>query len=108
MINTTGNPDYVTKLPEWKRYCPETDDEADKRARWNASYDPPKVGQRIEIKLNGWGRSRGNAVGYVHTGGWLMICVKPDTRPPWHLKEMPNRTVCLFAGIELAPLWGST
>jgi hypothetical protein len=104
MSNPTGSPDYVTKIPEWKRYSPETDDENDTRAKWNAKYDPPKVGQRIEIKLNGWNKSRATVVGYIKTGGWLMIAVKPDIRPQWHIKEMPNRDVCMFAGVELEPV----
>jgi hypothetical protein len=100
MSNPIGNPTYATDLPQWKRYS-DTDSEPNGHALWNASYDPPGIGTKVHINLNGWNMSSGIVVGYYPTGGWLMICVKPDTRPAWHVQEMPNRTVCLFAGIEL-------
>lgn len=63
------------------------------------SYDPPAVGSRVKINI--WGGVLGTVVGYQICAGYLMVWVKPDQRPEWHLKQEPGRDVCLFAGIEM-------
>jgi hypothetical protein len=107
-MSNIGSLSYLTELPRWKRVNLRndigkfTDDPVPEGvARWNQTWDPPMVNSRVEINLNGWNHASGTVVGYRTDGGWLMIAVRPDTRPAWHTKEMPNRTVCLFAGIEL-------
>lgn len=71
---------------------------------WNAPFVPPLVGSTVRITLNGWEGCAGTVEGYNADHGWLMIWVRPFTRPAWHRQEMPARHVCLFAGIELEPL----
>jgi hypothetical protein len=55
----------------------------------------------VILTLNGWEGTKGEVVGYLlHASGWLMLCVKLDARPAWHVKEFPNRDVCVFSGNE--------
>lgn len=68
---------------------------------------PPAIGSRVRVLLNGWNNTEGTVEGYRIDGesdgdaGWVMIGVRPEARPEWHRREMPERTVCLFAGCEL-------
>lgn len=68
---------------------------------WVPEQDPPKVGTRVRILAWGDRTYCGDVEGYQVTHDYLMIWVRPDTRPPWHVVQMPERFVCLFAGIEL-------
>ena len=65
------------------------------------NYDPPGVGSRVRILA--WGGTLGTVWGYEIHAGYLMVLVKPDQRPAWHLKQEPGRDICLFAGIEMEP-----
>jgi hypothetical protein len=75
---------------------------------WNADFEPPVPGTRVNILA--W-REDGNDPGILGTvegyqvfSNWLMVWVRPDWRPQWHRESMPDRYVCLFAGIELKPV----
>lgn len=91
-------------IPAWRRYDSKRESGLDERKPedpvwWAALKDPPEVGTRVVITA--WGAILGTVVGYETGAGWLMIKVRPDTRPFWHIKDNPGRDVCVFAGIEL-------
>lgn len=65
------------------------------------NYDPPEL--RSRVKILAWDGIPGTVWGYESHAGYLMVLVKPDWRPGWHLKEHPDREICLFAGIEMEP-----
>ena len=88
-----------TVLPKWTRLREGFPLPPD-LVQWNQEFDPPTRGTRVAI--HAWGEPVGGVVeGYEPTHGWLMIWVRPDVRPEWHKRDMPDRSVCLFAGVEL-------
>jgi hypothetical protein len=100
--------DMVTTLPPWNRSRSKDGkifwDSLPGMATWVPENDPPRVGERVRILA--WGEPThhpycGDVEGYQVCHGYLMIWVRPDVRPPWHVAQMPERFVCLFAGIEL-------
>lgn len=70
-------------------------------AMWVPENDPPAIHTRVRILAWGAPYICGDVVGYEVSHDYLMIWVKPDVRPAWHIRDNPNRDVCLFAGIEL-------
>jgi len=87
----------LTSVPLWRRSI---DDHAE-RPIWIPVSLPPPLHTRVRILAWGEPYICGDVEGYEVTHGYLMIWVRPDIRPEWHLRDNPNRDVCLFAGIEL-------
>ncbi len=78
-------------------------------AGWSGKFDPPNVGTRVLIIMNGWkiggesherGDIPGTVLGYRIDAGWMMVVVESDFLPHWIRKEDPSR-VAVFAGCEL-------
>lgn len=62
-------------------------DDGSGRPMWSGDSDPPEVGARVKVTLNGLGA--GEVVGYFTEHGWLGLLVALDekTRPAWHVKQ---------------------
>ena len=93
----------ITTLPPWTRKKLGFPVPPDLSA-WNADYEPPAIGTRMKILAWGEPHILGTVVGFAPTHGWLMIWVRPDQRPEWHIRDNPDREVCMFAGIEMEPV----
>jgi hypothetical protein len=95
----------IQKCPETQPFVEDKARADDEPAWWSLSYPPPPIG--TPVKITAWetldeGTYRtGTVVGYTISHGWLMINVRPDSRPLWHLVQNPERSICLFAGREL-------
>lgn len=98
---TTAVPPYARPISSEAQIAPGL-------ARWvPRDFGPFPVGTRVNILA--WRESEkdrgvsGTVIGYEVCCGYLMIWVKPDWRPEWHVKDNPGRWAGLFAGIELEP-----
>jgi hypothetical protein len=89
------------ECPAYRHYqAPKTTEGPETLPSWAFKEPPPKIGTKVTILA--WdSHPTGTVVGYTVSHGWLMINVKPEYRPLWHIIENPDRDICLFAGIEL-------
>lgn len=98
--------DMTPNLPPWARGISANAPIAPGLARWVPRYfDPPKVGSKVNILARSYNGDEihGTVLGYEVSHGYLMVWVKPDRRPDWHVRDNPGRWAGLFAGIELEP-----
>lgn len=76
-------------------------------AKWVPSFPIPAVGSRVNVLA--WRESMddkgipGTVLGYQNFSDFLMVWVRPDWRPKWHIEQNPGRWAGVFAGIELEP-----
>ncbi len=96
------------EAPSWTRSRFEGEPLQEGLAIWPPQFDPPPAGSRVLIQA--WRESAddpgipGTIIGYEVFHRYLMVWVKPDWRPKWHIEQNPGRWAGLFAGIELEPL----
>jgi hypothetical protein len=67
--------------------------------KWSNALFPPKVGDRVNVIMNGFGR--GTVVDYEVRQGWLGVKVKVDKQPDWNLKQNGKRNEFTFFGAEI-------
>ena len=89
----------IKTLPQWRFVdVPAPADSV----KWSGIGDPPKIGNRVRVKINDFGE--GTVISYFIEHGYLGIEVKPDHRPKWHIEQNPNRDTCLVFGAEIERL----
>lgn len=96
----TGGLQQVQLLPKFKRL--ERRDEVPHRtALWSGVGEPPQIGSRVEISINGIGP--GTVKAYAVSDGYLGVMVEADeaTRPEWHKQQNPVNGAFLTFGAEL-------
>jgi hypothetical protein len=79
---------------------PKTEEEREStEIKWSGKMPVPEVGDRINVRMNGFGPS--TVMGYLPLHGWLGLAVRPDVRPDWLIKQDPERHVILVFGAEI-------
>jgi hypothetical protein len=68
--------------------------------RWSGADAPPAIGDLINVKLRGIGRSR--VLGYFAEGGWLGVLVQPLDPADWVVAQNGTKP-CHAFGIEIGP-----
>jgi hypothetical protein len=106
--NTVPNAYYLREAPAY--LAPVRNAEGDTVnygdvALWSGLADPPAVGTRVRVTMNGLGP--GTVRGYFTESGWLGLHVELEAPPAWWVKQNTGRTgrkrwACLF-GVEVAP-----
>lgn len=92
---------FQTEMPLWADYRLPPLPMPEGMVLWAGGNAPPTLGSVVAPTLNGWdGNYKGTVVGYSTDHGWLGIILEMETRPVWHVREMPNKTQCYFAGNE--------
>lgn len=82
----------MTVLPEFVRsYLEARQSRPDLEARWSGVCQPPEIGQRVLVTLNGLGH--GKVVGYFTAHGWLGVKVQLEDPPDWWLKQTFRRAL---------------
>lgn len=66
---------------------------------WSGKTDPPPVGTRVNVRINGLGY--GTIAAYFTEHGYLGVKITLEDRPEWHVKQNPNRDYCLVFGAEI-------
>jgi hypothetical protein len=59
--------------------------EASQRYFWSNTLQPPAVGDRVDVRMNGFGP--GTVTGYFTEFGYLGVYVKVDRLPDWYVKQ---------------------
>jgi hypothetical protein len=97
--HSQGGPVIVHSLPVFKRR--EGDERPYRHALWSGAGEPPAVGSRVIVRINGIGP--GTVTGYAVEGGYLGVMVQADeaTRPDWHKKQNPSNGPAIVFGAEL-------
>ena len=97
--HSTGGPMPVHFLPVFKHR--QGDERPYRHALWSGIGEPPAVGTRVTISVNGIGP--GTVTGYAVQGGYLSAMVLADdaTRPEWHKKQNPSNEPFIVFGAEL-------
>jgi len=78
----------------------------DEPYKWSAEKDPPKLGAKVNVSMNGLGA--GVVVGYFAEYGWLGVMVKLKKSPKWREDQLKsggkgkNPPAHIF-GVELEP-----
>jgi hypothetical protein len=73
--------------------------------KWSGDADPPKVGAKVMVYMNGFGN--GIVKGYFAEYGWLGVLVKCARPPKWWVAQTkangknPKTTLGHFFGIDL-------
>jgi hypothetical protein len=99
----TNAHDLLT-LPAWRPFEKGAEAAPGAPPLWGLSGGfeaPPAVGARVDVRINGFGPA--TVLGYFVEHGFLGVKVKPDVRPPWHVRQNPSRDVALVFGAEIAP-----
>jgi len=77
-------------LPEWRRaveadFADGHDEDAPGPALWSGKADPPAIGARVEVFMNGFGPAV--VRGYFVEHRWLGLYVTCDNPPAWWVEQ---------------------
>ena len=113
MVDNTGTYPGIYGLTELPAWVPITEENSHRREGetytgdpvWSSAVfhglpEPPKIGDRVDVVINGFGS--GEVIGYFVESGFLGIYVVPDERPKWHRLQNPDRPYCMVFGAEVA------
>jgi hypothetical protein len=98
---TTGETKMTTssltsKCPEW---APNSKDAPEGKAKWSGKGEPPKLGSRVVVTMNGLGP--GEVRGFFVQGGYLGIGVKLDSPPHWYKYQNKGNPIARVFGAEV-------
>lgn len=98
--HNNGGLQQVQFVPKFKR-LERKNERPYRTALWSGVGDPPELGARVEIGVNGIGP--GTVEGYAVSDGYLGLMVRADeaTRPDWHRAQNPANGAFLTFGAEL-------
>jgi hypothetical protein len=70
---------------------------------WSGKKAPPKVGEKIDVLINGFGKAK--VVGYFVQENYLGLKVVPDKAPDWFVKQngKGKKEISVF-GAEIGPV----
>lgn len=90
--------ELLNELPEFVRALP-GDEVPEGAVRWSGKADPPAVGERFNVRVNGIGPAV--AVGYYVDSGWLGVMCDVEKWPPHFAKQNGDNMRCGVFGAEL-------
>jgi hypothetical protein len=69
---------------------------------WSGSMPLPKIGEKVNVIMNGLGI--GVVEKYFVEYGWLGVMVKLDSPPEWYVKQNGANHLAHIYGVEMKPL----
>ncbi len=96
---------WQASLPAWERVGKFSDKPPEATpglVRWSAEFDPPAIGERIRVTMNGLGE--GVVTGYFVEADYLGVTVKLDAPADWYAKQNGGNVPGHSFGAEIAKL----
>jgi hypothetical protein len=67
--------------------------------KWSNEKEPPAIGARIWIKVNGIGSA--TVIAYFDAGDWLGVVCKIDNPPEWYIRQNGKDRNATVFGAEI-------